>query len=129
MESMSRRQLEARRLSESNPIAGLGTYQVMRPSRGRDVLVPRAPVPRAPRLPSGSNAFGLIDDRDDPFDDSEKLAPPPVEDRTMVVAQRLYRAEIAPPPREQSRATGWLLPMTLAVVISTILLTLALVLR
>jgi hypothetical protein len=133
MESMARRQLEARRLSESSPIAGLGTYQVMRPSRGREVVGTRPPPPRPPRpprLPNGSNAFGAIDERDDPFEIAPaEVAPPPVEDRTMVVAQRLYRAEIAPPPREHTRRTGWLLPMTLAVVISTILLTLALALR
>ena len=131
MESMARRQLEARRLSESSPIAGLGTYQVMRPSRGREVVGPRASTVRPPRLPDGSDAFGTIDRDDVPLDiEPDTMTPPPEEDRpTMIVAQRLYRAEIAPPPREETRRTGWFLPMTLATIISAILITLALTLR
>jgi hypothetical protein len=111
----------------------MGTYQVMRPSRGREVVGTRPPPPRPPRLPDGSNAFGTIDEREDVLLEStppiETVVPPPAEDRTMIVAQRLYRAEIAPPLRQESRSSGWLVPMTLAAVISTILITLALVLR
>ncbi len=132
MESLARRQLEARRLSESSPIAGLGTYQVMRPTRGREVIAPQAPSPRPPRLPDGSDAFGTIERDDVPLEWQEpprKVTPPPDEDRTMIVATRLYRAQIAPPPREETTRTGWLLPMALAAVISTILITLALTLR
>lgn len=134
MESMRRRQLEARRLSESSPIAGLGTYQVMRPSRGREVLAPRNAPPRPSRLGNGSDAFGLIAaDRvveDVPLPPPRPRAlPPRAEDRTMIVAQRLYRAEIAPPPSLDRRGNRWFLPLGLAAVISTVLITLALYLR
>lgn len=134
MESMRRRQLEARRLSESSPIAGLGTYQVMRPSRGRDTVAPQKPVPRPPRLPNGSDAFGLIDAHriveEIPLQTPRPQAVAlPLPDPTMMVAQRLYRAEIAPPPRFEKRATRWLLPMSLATAVSTVILALALWLR
>lgn len=128
MESLRRRQLEARRLSESSPVAGMGTYQVMRPSRGREVV--RRPVVSPPRLPDGSDAFGTVtrdEVRDEPA--PRAPAPPPPEDRTMIVAPRLYRAEIAPPPPEPESWTGWLLPMAVAAIVSILLITLALTLR
>ena len=127
MESLRRRQLEARRLSESSPIAGLGTYQLMRPPRGREVVGPRAQVVRPPRLPNGSDAFGTIES-DFPIE-STPVLPPPEEDRTMIVAARLYRAEIAPPLRDSERRAGWFLPLGLAGLLSTILIALALALR
>ena len=129
MESMRRRQLEARRLSESSPIAGLGTYQLMRPPRGREVVGPRAPVVRPPRLPNGSDAFGTIESDVHIAAPVAAVVPPPEEDRTLIVATRLYRAEIAPPLADEHRRTGWLLPIGLAAVVSTVLIALALVLR
>lgn len=128
MESMRRRQLEARRLSESSPIAGLGTYQLMRPPRGREVVGPRPPAVRPPRLPNGSDAFGSMAS-DLPIESAPPVVAPPEEDRTMIVARRLYRAEIAPPLREPARRTGWLLPIGLAAVVSTVLIALSLALR
>jgi len=129
MESMRRRQLEARRLSESSPIAGMGTYQVIRPSRGREIVRPRPSAVRPGRLPDGSDSFGTIDREDVPFESAPPDVAPPPEDRTMLVAARLYRAEIAPPLRDEQGGAGWLLPMTLAAIVSTILITLALTLR
>lgn len=128
MESMRRRQIEARRLSESSPIAGMGTYQVMRPSRGREIVRPRPIASRPGRLPDGSDSFGTIDRQDVPLE-TDEVTPPPPEDRTMLVAARLYRAEIAPPLRDEQNRTGWFLPMALAAIVSTILITLALTLR
>lgn len=128
MESLHRRQLEARRLSESSPIAGLGTYQLTRPPRGREVVGPRAQVVRPPRLPNGSDAFGTIE-TDFPIESMPVVAPPPEEDRTMIVAARLYRAEIAPPSRDPERRTGWFLPLGLAGLLSTALILIALALR
>jgi hypothetical protein len=126
MESMRRRQLEARRLTESSPIAGLGTYQVMRPSRGREVVGPRAPIVRPPRLPDGSDAFGTIDRTEVPA--ASPVVAPPEEDRTMIVATRLYRAEISPPPRDAVKRVAWFVPIALALIVSAILITLALTL-
>jgi len=130
MESLRRRQLEARRLSESSPIAGMGTCQVMRPSRGREIVRQRPLASRPGRLPDGSDSFGTIDRQDVPLETlPDEVTPPPQEDRTMLVAARLYRAEIAPPLRDEQSRTGWLLPMALAAIVSTILITLALTLR
>ncbi|HEU5061149.1 MAG TPA: hypothetical protein VFU21_31680 [Kofleriaceae bacterium] len=137
MESMRRRQLEARRLSESSPIAGLGTYQLMRPHRGREVLTPRKPVPRPPRLPNGSDAFGTIESKRDIAD----IAPPPPRSRPQgterprqdvrpaPAAQRISRAEVAPPPPVERPRAGWLVPMSLATAVSTLIIGLALWLR
>ena len=139
MESLQRRQLEARRLSESSPIAGMGTYQLMRPARGREVLRSRKSVPRPPRVPNGSDAFGLIASNRD----IEDLALPPprsrpepatdsrADERAPLVVQRTYRAEIAPPPAIEQTApsTGWVLPLSLATAVSTVILALALWLR
>ena len=142
MESLQRRQLEARRLSESSPIAGMGTYQLMRPARGRDVLRSRKSPPRPPRVPNGSDAFGLIASNRD----IEDLALPPPRSRpepapvgddvrpdepAPLVVQRTYRAEIAPPPviEEKATTTGWVLPLSLATAVSTVILALALWLR
>jgi len=130
MESLRRRQLEARRLSESSPIAGLGTYQMMRPARGREVIGPRAPLARPSRVPNGSDAFGLIETDLPLASPPPRVAPPPPEDRTMVVARRIYRAEIAPPPRESKRRrNSWLLPIGLSAALSTLIIALALYLR
>ena len=127
LESMKRRQLEARRLSESSPIAGLGTYQVMRPARGREFAGPRLPQPRPPRLPNGSDAFGVIEAP------SPQAVVPPVareEERTMVVARRIYRAEVAPPPdRFEPRRSAWILPISLSLAISALLIAVAIILR
>lgn len=138
MESLQRRQLEARRLSESSPIAGMGTYQLIRPARGREVVRASKSVPLPPRVPNGSDAFGLIE----PDRDIEDIALPPPrsmplpasdhrdDERTPRVAQRIYRAEIAPPPAiEQTTTTGWVLPMSLATAVSTVIIALALWLR
>jgi hypothetical protein len=139
MESLQRRQLEARRLSESSPIAGMGTYQLMRPARGREVLRSRKLPPRPPRVPNGSDAFGLIASNRDIQDlplPPPRSRPEPVTDsradlRAPLVVQRTYRAEIAPPPAiEPTPAkTGWALPLSLATAVSTVILALALWLR
>lgn len=138
MESLQRRQLEARRLSESSPIAGMGTYQLIRPARGREVVRARKSVPRPPRVPNGSDAFGLIASNRDIEDIAlprPRSMPLPASDHgadepTPRVAQRIYRAEIAPPPAiEETAKTGWVLPMSLATAVSTVIIALALWLR
>ena len=137
MESMRRRQLEARRLSDSSPIAGLGTYQMMRPARGREVIAPRKRVPHRPRVPNGSDAFGVVASNrhieEVPLPPLRSRPQPPsdprADDHTPILAQRLYRAEIAPPPPLERATTGWLLPMSLAAVVSSVIIALTLWLR
>jgi len=137
MESMHRRQLEARRLSDSSPIAGLGTYQMMRPARGREVISPRKRVQRPPRVPNGSDAFGVVPPNrhieevplPPPRSRPQPATNPRAEDHTPILAQRLYRAEIAPPPPLEQGRTGWLLPMSLAAAVSSVIIALALWLR
>ena len=137
MESMRRRQLEARRLSDSSPIAGLGTYQMMRPARGREVIAPRKRVARPPRVPNGSDAFGVVASNrhidevalPPPRSRQEPASDPRADDSTPILAQRLYRAEIAPPPPLEQGTTGWLLPMSLAAAVSSVILALTLWLR
>lgn len=144
---MKRRQLEARRLSESSPIAGLGTYQLTRPHRGRDVAGPqpqRLPRPQPPRVPRGSDAFGVIESEAPPraaarqpkpaAPQPKAVATPPAEEprtRTMLVAPRMVRAQVmAPPSRAQERRrNAWILPIGLATAVSTALIVLALYLR
>jgi hypothetical protein len=145
-ESMRRRQLEARRLSETSPIAGLGTYQYLRPARGREVFGPRPP---RRRVAQGSDSFGAVG--------SSTITLPPVAsappkvvsgdqiratmrdgnqplrepnralraNRTAIVAPRIW---VPPEPPTRTRSP-WILPLGLAAVLSTAIMALVLYLR
>ena len=126
MESMRRRQLEARQLAESNRVAGVGTYQYIRPARGRELAGPR---PNPPRLPTGSNSYGTVQD----LPPALPRAPAPRmvhvdEDRTMIVAARLWEHELTEVEAIAPRS-GWILPIGLAAVLSTAIIAIALILR
>ena len=117
----------------AGPVAGRGAYQVMRPARGREKVtgLPRSRVARGsdgPPPPARQPAGGPP---------AEPLSVAPVRpaavtregDHTLEVAPRLWEPPRAGARLPRRRGSDWLLPMTVACVVSTGLVLLAALLR
>jgi hypothetical protein len=137
----------------AGPAGGRGAYRVTRPPRGRDMVGARAAAPRAARgsdsypgpgvgpageagaRPAGeawARPAGEAGAR--PAGDLQIDAQPQPaareDDRTMIVAPRMWEPPPLPPVEVELRRPGrWVLPMTLATLISTGIVLLAVLLR